>query len=111
MPYFRDDSPETLNPEIEQLVALAFGSPKMTSPSFDQYLRLSPEEQVREDHLYWKRLTDPQYVAFLAGLFRMSLREMERSHRCPPGARVRLPRVRMRAGMKPDDAGFRINRR
>jgi hypothetical protein len=45
----------------------------MTSPSLDQYLRLSPEEQARQDDLYWKQLNDPQYRAFLAGLFSMSI--------------------------------------
>jgi hypothetical protein len=65
----------------------------MTSPSFDQYLRLSPEEQARQDDLYWQRLTDPEHVAFLAGLLRMSLRAMERSHRCRAAAEVRPRRV------------------
>jgi hypothetical protein len=61
----------------------------MARLSFDQYFRLSPEEQLRQDDVYRRRLTDPQYLAFLGRLFRMTLLAMERSRRCEPSSITR----------------------
>lgn len=53
--------------------------PDVISPLFDQYLHLSPEERRRRDELHRRRLSDPQHRAFLAGLFKMSLRKKKQS--------------------------------
>jgi hypothetical protein len=45
----------------------------MNSPRFDQYLQLSPEERALQDRLYFEELMNPQRLAFLAALLKMSM--------------------------------------
>jgi hypothetical protein len=50
----------------------------MTSPSLDQYLQLSPKERALQDRLYYEQLMNPQRLAFLAALLKMSMRAKKR---------------------------------
>ena len=53
--------------------------PDVISPSFDQYLHLSPDERRRRDELHWRRLINPQRLAFLARLLKASLSKTNES--------------------------------
>lgn len=63
--------------------------PNVISPSFDQYRHLSPEERRRRDELHRQRLSDPQHLAFLAGLFKMSIRTKKRSDKVAIAAKAK----------------------
>jgi hypothetical protein len=45
--------------------------------------QLSPEDRALRDDLYREQLTDPQHLAFLAGLLKVSMRTMKRIARLP----------------------------
>jgi hypothetical protein len=78
---FQHEPSETRNKKLERLALglwllanFRTRLPDVTSPSLDQYLQLSPKERALQDSLYWEQLMNPQRLAFLAALLKMSLR-------------------------------------